>query len=441
MTEKIFEEELYRLKTINSVASEVGRSLDLNSVLDAALSAAMRVFNVDSGGIYLFNPDSGKLELTIFTNLSKPYLDEKSIVGVADGCTGVAARSQEIFAAFDHPESSFICEDSRRLLGVDCMVAAPLVSSGQVVGVLELFAPTSRRLTRKEAHLIAILGAQMAVAIENAQLYSDSQSTVEQLEKTRADLVKANSQLQAHLEEEAFIARTLQQALLPPPPKPIQGLDIGTFYTSATKHALIGGDFYDIVSLPKGRQAFVIGDASGHGVIVSPRSAQAKFSINAYLSVGRSPARALELANQASIYHSPEKFVTAFVAVLDTDNGALSYSIAGHPPPLVHRGSRGGAQILESGTPALGILDHTRYHLLKSELAKGDVLLMYTDGLTEARNADHEFFGVARVFRALEESSDMPATDIVTNIAKSAYKFAEGDLSDDMAIVAVRYTG
>jgi len=439
-TSSAYDDQIQRLQAVNSVALAVGRSLDLTTVLESALVAALKIFSVDSGGIYLYDPDSKKLSLEVFKNLTKDYLDEKSDLGVADGCTGVAVRSQEIFAAFDHPESQFICEDSERLLGVDCLVAAPLLVGDKVLGVLELFAPTSRRLTREEAQLLTSISSQIGIAVDNAHRYQQSLTALEELEKTRRELTETNAKLQSHLEEEAFIARTLQQSLLPSDPAPIEGLDVGTFYASATKHALVGGDFYDIIPLAKDKVAFVIGDASGHGVVVSPRSAAVKFSIRSYLGVGRSPARTLELSNQTFMSQNTlDSFVTAFVTMADPKTGELKYALAGHPPALVYRPAHGGGEILESGTPALGITLDSKYKLHKVTLGRGDVMLLYTDGLTEARNPDtHQFFGFSRAFKVLEQNFEKPAKDIASSVARAAYDFAGGSLVDDIAIMAIK---
>jgi serine phosphatase RsbU (regulator of sigma subunit) len=156
------------LEIINRVATTVGESLELDVVLDTALTEVMKAMEVNNGGIYLLDESTGLLTVKRHKNFTPQFLKEMGTVSMDQGCTGRAARTKEIFAGYGRPEKKYICSDAERLMGLDCLVAAPILFKGKVIGVLELFAPVSRRLTKKEAELLTSINNQIAIAIENA---------------------------------------------------------------------------------------------------------------------------------------------------------------------------------------------------------------------------------------------------------------------------------
>ena len=271
------------LAAINSVATAVGRSLELDDVLRIALDTVVELFGVNSGGIYLVDKPGGRLKLHTYKNLTKPFLKEKAAVSWGEGCAGQAATSGELYAAFASPGKAFVCKDSERLMGLDCLVAVPLKSKGNVLGVLELFAPTSRRLTEREARVINSIAGQIGVAVDNAILYQQSQATIRRLTALQKELTKVNRKLEAHLREESYIARTLQQSLLPAEIPEVEGLDLGTFYASATRSASVGGDFYDVFPMSD-KLVCMVGDVCGKGIEVASQAAAVKYSIRSYLA-------------------------------------------------------------------------------------------------------------------------------------------------------------
>jgi sigma-B regulation protein RsbU (phosphoserine phosphatase) len=176
------------LKIATEISAAVSKSLDLNTVLKVALQHVLKSFAVDVGLIYIFDPKTNMLKMAIETNVTKPFKQQKSIVSLGEGCAGTAAQTKKIFAAFEEPEAKYICADAEALMGIDCLVAAPIIVEDQVIGVLELFAPTARRLTPQEAELLDIINAQIGVAIRNAQIYQAEQETKAKLEKTVNEL-------------------------------------------------------------------------------------------------------------------------------------------------------------------------------------------------------------------------------------------------------------
>ena len=166
-------------------------------------------------------------------------------------------------------------------------------------------------------------------------------------------------------------------------------------------------------------------------------AARAKHTMIAHLLEGDMPARVLELTNrvlgQSTEY---ETFITAFVGLLDKRSGVLEYCNAGHPGPLVLR-SGGAVEGFTTRSPLLGVLMETQFEPARTSLGTGDVLLLYTDGVTEARGADG-LFGEAGIASLLARSTHVRVTGLADHVMKQVADYASGVLSDDVAIMALQ---
>lgn len=426
------------LAALATIATAVSRSLDLKSVLDVSLTTVMQIMGVHDGAVYLLDDDR-KLRIKVHQRLTRDYLDEKSTVEMGDGCCGTAASTAEIYAAVDHPESEYVCADSERLLGLDCLVAVPLIAKGEVLGVLELFAPTSRRLTEREANVLTAVGAQIGFAVANAKLFAESQATVAELQDVQAALEATNRKLESHLLEESYIAQTLQESLLPPAVPETEDLDVGTYYGSATRRASIGGDFYDFLPISKGKHAFLVGDVCGKGIEVTSQAAALKYSLRSNLEISRGVSQILAASNRTLTEQKLlDAFATAFLAIVSPKSGWLEYGSAGHPPALIYRAATGTVDMLEAVDPPLGIIPSGLFRRFSTRLQPEDVLLIYTDGLTEARGARGMMFGYTRLVDSLKQAAGHPAQKLVEAVLKDCLDFTGGELQDDVAAVAIK---
>ncbi len=251
---------------------------------------------------------------------------------------------------------------------IGALMVAPLVAHGEVFGVL--FATQydrPRNFTRPQVNFIEKLAASISLALENARLY----------------------------EAQKNIADTLQKALLRVPAD-IPDLSVDFLYHSATESAMVGGDFYDVFALTEHDVVLVIGDVSGHGVEAASMAALVRDTLRAYALQGLPLQHVMTLANESLVRQTDLlPFTTVFAVFLRTDTGRLEYASAGHPPALIRRRS-GGVEQLGGYAPPLGVFPGVGYEVRNSTLLPGEVLLLYTDGLLEARR-DGELFGEARV--------------------------------------------
>lgn len=166
MTEQLSEKK--ELIALNRMAAVLGESLDLNNVLETALQETMHILGVNNGAIYLLDKPSNKLIIKVQKNITDSFLSQKSVVGTDDGCAGTAYNTKELFSGFGTPEKAYICADAKELMGIDCLAAAPIIFKNEVLGILELFAPVDRKLTKQEVELLNSICSQIGVAVSNA---------------------------------------------------------------------------------------------------------------------------------------------------------------------------------------------------------------------------------------------------------------------------------
>lgn len=252
----------------------------------------------------------------------------------------------------------------------------------------------------------------------------------------RFELEKRRDEIYAR---EHHIADMLQQALIPPAtPRRIGGYRFAMAYKAAMEEASVGGDFYDVFEMGEGRIGVLIGDVTGKGLKAAMRVSAARYSIRSYAYLDPRPGRVLTLANRALYRDDPEEgsMLTAFFAVIDSRVGIMTYSNAGHEPPIVLRGEGDCRFIILPGLP-MGITDKVNYEEESVRLDPGDRVLLLTDGITEARCVGSELFGTHGVLEALKGLGGATIEELASGILEAAKDFANRTLHDDAAVLAV----
>jgi serine phosphatase RsbU (regulator of sigma subunit)/PAS domain-containing protein len=288
---------------------------------------------------------------------------------------------------------------------------APLAYGDHAFGYIALDDPGERQpFSPREVDIVEAIASQAAIAVENARRY----------------------------QAEHDIAERLQTALLEIPEE-LRGLEFGNLYRAASQSARVGGDFYDLFDLDDHLVGITIGDVAGKGLDAAALTSLVKNTVRAHAhKEGRSPARVLELTNETVFRASPlESFVTVVFAVLDRRDGALSYAGAGHPGGIVVRPD-GATTLLESNGPILGAFPKIGFADRASlRMQPGDLLFLYTDGLSEARRGD-VLFGEERVIESVSRHAGESPGEVVEGVVADALAYSEGHLRDDVAVLAVR---
>jgi sigma-B regulation protein RsbU (phosphoserine phosphatase) len=296
--------------------------------------------------------------------------------------------------------------------------AAEMPSETKTTGVLYLDSrEKGSLLSANTRSSLDMLASEAGVAIENARLY---RQTLEQ----------------ARIEHELRIAAEIQRALLPP------GSRTGAFYqTMATSlpSRSIGGDFYDFTDRPDGTFGFAVGDVSGKGPAAALLTAKIQGLFSAQFDEA-TPANTIRTVNKGLTRRAVEaKYATVFHATL-SPAGLLTYCNAGHNPPLLFGPS--GLRRLESGSMPVGFFGHAPYADQTEQMNSGDVLVVYTDGVTEALDVEGHEFGEDRLVSILKQRHADEATVILEAIVDAVKTFAHGAAQhDDVTAMVVKFTG
>jgi sigma-B regulation protein RsbU (phosphoserine phosphatase) len=205
----------------------------------------------------------------------------------------------------------------------------------------------------------------------------------------------------------------------------------------------VGGDFYDVLTLPDGGIALMVGDASGKGVAAAIFVAMTRSLLRAAMARGASPAEALGQANAALAADNPTMmFVTAFVAILDPETGLLRFANAGHNPPRAVSAEAGHRFVGGADGIALGVVEEVIFDDRVTRLTPGETLVLFTDGVTEADRADGSLFGDERLTAALRAAVAAEPAALVAHIAAEVARFAAGSpQADDITLLCLAYEG
>ncbi|HZD60468.1 MAG TPA: GAF domain-containing SpoIIE family protein phosphatase, partial [Anaerolineae bacterium] len=265
--------------------------------------------------------------------------------------------------------------------------------------------------------LLQGIAAQASIAIENARLYEEVKEAYEK-EQERTML--------------------LQRSLLPPRIPKIAGIEVATFYESATEAALVGGDFYDVISVKDDLTAFVVGDVSGKGIEAAATTAMVRNTIRSFTYQDPKPSSVLTNANDIVIKQiEPGTFITLIYFLYDRKEGVVTLVNAGHPHPIYCSSKEKACFEFESDDPALSLIPGYQYSQEEVNLLPNDILVLYTDGLIEARQ-QHEFFGIERAKSIIEKNKNQTVEEITKSLINVCKTFSGGRLKDDIAILVLK---
>jgi len=300
----------------------------------------------------------------------------------------------------DYREGSQLAEI---LTELKVRMVLPMKDTEHLLGFVALTSKVAGyRYSPEDVNLLGVLSNQMVSALTNARLYADS------LERIR-------------LEEEVTMARQIQLDLLPSePPR----LNCSVLCAHSTPSRTVGGDFYDFVNVnSRNRTGIVIADASGKGMPAALMIAQIQAIIHSEVNNGNSISAMLKNMNQqVALTTSAEKYVTLFYGELDQETGAFEYSNAGHNYPVLVR-SDGNVELLEAGGPVIGAFPGMEYTSAQVTLHEGDVLFLFTDGLSEAMDADGAEYGEPRIRSFVSEHRMREPKEILDLILDDVKKY------------------
>lgn len=304
---------------------------------------------------------------------------------------------------------------------VATLMAAPLQTRGRVIGLIYLDSPSFlHRFTAEDLNLLTVMANVAAARIEHARL---------------AEVEAAERLIRRELEQAAEI----QRAILPAAPPAVPGLDLAGYNLPC--HT-VGGDYYDFIPYPDGRLAMLLGDVSGKGMPASLLMMGLQARVHALAEDQRDMGALMTRLNHTTSANWPDnRFITLFLCALDPATGELAWANAGHNAAIVARAA-GGVEFLRATGLPLGIFTTTTYEEERTRLGPGDLIAIYSDGISEAATPADEEFGMKRLAALLAAGRDRPAAAIVEAVNAAVAAWTGGaPAADDITIVVARVCG
>lgn len=406
------------LTSITNVATMLAEARDLNQVLERTAQTVTELMGTKAASIRLIDEEHDELITKAVWNLSDSYLGKGPIRLSKSAIDEIALSDKGYEYVRDmkaDPRVQYPGEAERE--GIASVLSVGMRYHGKPIGVLRVYTAQEQEFSSLQISLIKAIAAHAAAAIENTRLVADS------FEAER-------------LERQVRLAADVQHRMLPQQRPQIPGFDMAAVYVPTYE---LGGDFYDFIQLPDDNLGLAIADVSGKGIPASLIMASVRAALRAQVD---NLYYLYEVVHRVNLMlHRDVKsgeFVTLFYGVLDARNRRLTYCNAGHPPPLVLRDGSLGE--LACDNLVLGVDPDEQFTQSIMELHRGDVIVFYTDGLTDAMNFQSQTFGRDRLRDAVLASSGSAET-IAQNILWHMRRFAGlTRRTDDVTMVVVRVT-
>ena len=420
-------QRINELTAVYNVAMMLSDSRDLQKVLTRTVKVVCEVMGTKAASIRLLDVQSDELVIKAVYNLSPEYLAKGPVRLSTAGIDQIALSPggfEYVRSMAADPRVQYPQESLRE--GISSMLSVGMRYKGKAIGVLRVYTDREQQFSPLRIDLLKAVAAQAAAAIENARLFTE--------------VVIAE-----RLEKQVQLAAEVQQRMIPQTPPQVRGLDIASVYVPCYT---LGGDFYDFISFAEDNLGLAIADVSGKGVPASLTMA----SVRAFLRAQADNVYYLyEVVRRINLMlcrdSKPGEFVTMFYGVIDSHSLRFTYCNAGHPPGLILR--EGQLIELPSDSMVLGVLPDEDYVQKMISLQKNDLLLLYTDGLSDGMNYGQETFGRARVVEAFQRAAqlisgpDYPQTaeTIAQHVLWELRKFSGfAPRTDDITMIVVRVT-
>jgi len=411
--------ELKRLATSLQILNEVSLAL-LTDIPPADLSNLI----LEKLFAYL-EPDRGLLMLREGAGELRPEavrfaegIDPADIRLSRTLVEAVTGQKQGVLMIDTATDAKIGTADSIRLQGITSCIAAPLLVDEEVIGLVYLEARLGRKsFTEEDLKLLTSLANTAAIKIQNLRLHEASAA-------------------RQRIEREMALAWDVQRRLFPEVAPALPSTELfGRTLPSRT----VSGDYYDFFVRSDGTVDIVVADVCGKGMAASILAASVQSAFQAWAAEHFAPDRVCARLND--LVHrrtSPEKFVTFIATLYDPETGSVVYSNAGHNPGVVLRAA-GGHELLSAQGPPLGLFPGQAYGSGALTLERGDLLVLYTDGITEAANPDDDEFGLDRLVELVRGVSSRPLVEIEESLGKGLATFAAGvPFHDDRTVVLLR---
>ncbi len=409
-------EEAWVNMALLQVAEAVGSQTDLNEILTTVVRLTPLLVGVEACLVFLWDDERRAFVGGATYGLPRDRLSAFHSLHVPGGAWPPPDEFEGVVMS-----AQGVPPDIAATLGLRAPSAFPLRAKGQVVGMMVVEGlPEDMSQASRAMNILSGIAHQTAIAIENTRLVSELAT-------------------RQRLEQELKVARDIQTSFLPSSCPQVPGWDVAAFWRAARQ---VGGDFYDFIPLPRDHEALVIADVADKGVPAALFMAISRtLTRSAAIHSHRTPAEVLMRLNEMILSDvRSDLFVTIFFADL-SPVGRVTFANAGHNPPLVVRAATGEVEYLKPHGMALGVLPEVTLSDHQVRLEDGDVLVLYTDGVTDALDLQGREFGLPRLEQTIIQHRRQSADDIVAAIQHAVNRFVGDEPPfDDLTLVVAKRT-
>ncbi len=412
-----------RLNLLQKINQEFHSSIELNELLPTIFEEVIEAMGAEGGSIWLLDPSSQELECRIAAGGGGEKL-RGSRLKLGEGLAGWVTLHQRPTTVDDVKRDERWAKhvgDAKRLqFETTSLVSAPLVVKGESLGAINVVNKIGAEgFTPDDLELLTSLANNAALVIKNAQLVEE----VKEAERVARDME---------------IASEIQKSLLPAHPPRIEGVELAGRCVPAKN---VGGDYFDYFLMDDGKLGVLIADVSGHNVGSALVMAMTRLALRFESGHQSSVAAVLAATNRAmySDLSNAGLFITTFYARYDPATRVLAWANGGHNQPLLWRAGEHKALWLDADGMLVGVLDEVEYEERQMTLDPGDILLLYTDGITEAKNEAGEMYGEDRLCQLVRENAHLSAQELLDHIYEAAREWGRNVVQyDDVTAVVMK---
>jgi len=402
------------LSILNDIARAISASLNAEEIMQTLIRKSLKAVNAEQGVITLVEAEERSMKTLIRTMVSSAGVPAFHMHQALIGWMHLNKKPLSVDAPANDPRFRGVQWDGN----IKTLLCVPLIVKSELRGVLTVYnKKDGNSFNTDDQRLLAIIAAQSAQVVENARLIEEEK-------------------LYIKMQQEVGLAAKIQGDLLPRNNPNLPGYDIAARTISAQS---IGGDYYDFIPMGDGRMTLCLGDVSGKGLPASLLMANLQATLRGQTIVSPSPSECLVRSNKL-LYDStsPEKFATLFFAILNPSTHSIHYSNAGHDWPHLLRGDS-SIKRLQTGGLMLGLIPDIAFEDEQVGLEAGDLLVIQSDGISEAMNSNEEQFGEERLQSVLLRERDRSAGEIIDAVVKEVRNHAGAHpQSDDITIMVVK---
>lgn len=408
---------MQELSVLNDIASAINSTKAVDSIILLIVNKCIKHLNVEQCVIMLLDKEDNNSEFhTMIRRADKSKINLP--LKLDRQLAGWMIQNQRSLIINDFSNDKRFLIQHRTDMPINSLLCVPLLAKGKLIGLISLFNKKhDENFSTNDERLLSIIASQSASVLENARLYEEEQMLIS-------------------MKEEMRLTRKIQLNLLPKELPIIQGYEI---IASSIPAKEVGGDYYDFIELPNNKLAFCLGDITGKGLPAAMLMSNLQATLRGQILNNTKPCECITNANRLLYYSTePDKFATLFYGVLDHKNDTISYCNAGHDNPIIVS-QISNTKFIKTGGLLMGAIAESTYEEDELKLNSGDLVVVFSDGITEAMNENNEVFSLEKLNEIVKENAELSANELHDTIYNAVKTHAQNaEQSDDITLLIIK---